>query len=336
MPRLTAIERERAVGMVQQGASHVDVARRLGCARITITRLMQRLRQTGQTSDRPRSGRPPVTTPREDRYIRVLHLRNRTVTATSTAATALGHRISRQTVYRRLRQYGIRPRHPYRGPLLTPRHRNNRLIWARRVRRWQRRDWARVMFSDESRFLIFRNDGRQLVYRRFGERLAPNCVQQVWLFGGGGLMVWGGICGDVKTRLVVIRGNLNAQRYRDDILRPVVVPFLQQQPRGLIFQHDNARPHTARLTQNFLANANVQVLPWPACSPDMNPIEHLWDHLDRQIRRRRVPPVNVQDLERRLLEEWQRITPNVIRRLTSSVRRRVLACIDAHGGHTRY
>ena len=58
--------------------------------------------------------------------------------------------------------------------------------------------------------------------------------------------------------------------------------------------------------------------------------------IKRQIRRRRVPSVNVQDLERRLLEEWQRITPNVIRRLTSSVRRRVLACIDAHGAHTRY
>lgn len=122
----------------------------LRCARITITRLMQRLRQTGQTSDKPRIGRPRVTTPREDRYIRVLHLRNRTLTATSTATTALGHRISRQTVYRRLRQYGIRPRHPYRGPYLTPRHKNGRLIWARRVRRWQRRDWARVLFSDES------------------------------------------------------------------------------------------------------------------------------------------------------------------------------------------
>lgn len=335
MPRLTGIERERAVGMIDQGASHVDVARRFGCARITITRLMQRLRQTGQTSDRPRSGRPRVTTPREDRYIRVLHLRNRTVTATSTAATALGHRISRQTVYRRLRQYGIRPRHPYRGPFLTPRHRHDRLMWARRVLRWQRWNWARVLFSDESKFLLFRNDRRQMVYRRVGERLMPDCVHQVRPFGGGGVMVWGGICGDMKTRLVIIRGNLNAQRYRDEVLRPVVVPFLQQNPRT-VFQHDNARPHTARLTQDFLDNANVQVLTWPACSPDLNPIEHLWDHLDRRIRSRRVPPVNAQDLERCLREEWQLITPNVIRRLTSSVRRRVRACIDAHGGHTRY
>lgn len=336
MPRLTAIERERAVGMVQQGASHADVARRFNCARITVTRLMQRLRQTDRTTDRPRSGRPPVTTPAEDRHIRVLHLRNRSITATSTAATSLGHRISRQTVYRRLRQHGIRARHPFRGPFLTRQQRINRLIWARRVRRWQQRDWAQVLFSDESRFSLFRNDGRQRVYRRVGERLAPNCVHQVTPFGGGGIMVWGGICGDLKTRLVVIRGNLNAQRYCDEILQPVVVPFLPQQPRGIIFQHDNARPHTARLTQNFLNNANIQVLPWPACSPDMNPIEHLWDHLDRQIRSRPVPPVNLQHLEQCLLDEWQRITPNVIRRLTTSVRRRVVACIDAQGGHTRY
>lgn len=189
MPRLSDIERERAVGMVQQGPSHADVARRLNCTRITVTRLMQRLRQTGRTTDRPRSGIPRVTTPDEDRHIRVLHLRNRFVTATSTAATAHGHRISRQTVYRRLRQHGIRARHPYRGPFLTLQHQINRLIWARRVRRWQQRDWARVLFSDESRFCIFRIDGRQHVYRRVGERLAPNCVHQVGPFGGGGLIM---------------------------------------------------------------------------------------------------------------------------------------------------
>jgi transposase-like protein len=82
--------RDRAVGMVQQGASHADVARRLNCTRITVT-MLQRIRQTGRTTDRPRSGRPRVTTPAEDRHIRVLHLRKRYVTATSTAATALEH-----------------------------------------------------------------------------------------------------------------------------------------------------------------------------------------------------------------------------------------------------
>ena len=63
-------------------------------------------------------------------------------------------------------------------------------------------------------------------------------------------MVWGGIMGGRKTELIVIRGNLNAQRYIDVVLRPVVVPFLQQHPG--ILMHDNARPHTALVTRNFL------------------------------------------------------------------------------------
>ena len=336
MPRLSQIERERAVGMAQQGATNAAIARTFGCTRATVVRLLQRLGQTGSTKDRSRSGRPRVTTPAEDRHIRVIHLRNRFVTATSTAATALGHPISRHTVYRRLRQHGIRARRPYRGPYLTPANQRRRLTWARQVRRWQRRDWSRVLFTDESRFSLYRNDGRDRVYRRAGERLAPNCIQQVRAFGGGSVMVWGGICGDLKTRLVTVRGNLNARRYRDEILQPVVVPFIQQHQGRFVYQHDNARPHTARLTQDFLNRSNIVVLPWPACSPDMNPIEHLWHHLDRQIRRQAVPPVTLQQLEQCIHDEWQRITPAVIRRLTSSMRRRVMACINAHGGHTRY
>lgn len=336
MARLTREERERALGMAEMGATQVQIARRFGCTPLTVSRLLQRFRQTGGTADRPRSGRPRVTTPMEDRHIRTIHLRNRFVTATSTAATALGHHISQRTVLRRLRAAGIRAYRPFRGMALTARHRLDRLRWARRVRLWQVREWQRVLFTDESRFKLFRNDGRERVYRRQGERLAPACIREVQPFGGGGVMVWGGICGEQKTDLVIVQGNLNAVQYRDQVLQPVVLPFLRNQPQGIVFQHDNARPHTARLTVNFLNRHIVHVLPWPACSPDMNPIEHLWDHLDRQIRRRQQPPANRNELEQALRQEWQRIPPYVIRRLTSSMRRRITACIEARGGHTRY
>lgn len=322
--------------MRDMGASQAHIARTFGCTPATISRLFTRYRNTGRTQDRPRSGRPRVTTPIEDRYIRTIHVRNRFVTATSTAATALGHRISRRTVTRRLRLAGIRAYRPFRGMVLTLRHRQNRQRWARQVYRWQVRNWRRVLFSDESRFTLYKSDGRERVYRRRGERLARPCIREVHPFGGGGVMVWGGICGDQKTRLVVVQGNLNARGYIGQILQPVVVPFLQNQPRGVLLQHDNARPHTARETRYFLQQNNVDVLPWPACSPDMNPIEHLWDHLDRKIRGRQQVPQNRQQLQQALREEWNRIPNDVIRRLTTSMRRRVRACIDAAGGHTRY
>ncbi|GFW01914.1 DDE_3 domain-containing protein [Trichonephila clavipes] len=77
-----------------------------------------------------------------------------------------------------------------------------------------------------------------------------------------------------------MHGTLTGQRYVDDILRPHVGPFLNGLPCA-IFQQDNARPHTARVAQDFLRH--FQTLPWPARSPDLAPVEHVWDQLKRQM-----------------------------------------------------
>ena len=105
-----------------------------------------------------------------------------------------------------------------------------------------------------------------------------------------------------------------------------------------IFQHDNARPHTVRHTQNILRIHNVNVLQcqqWPARSPDLAPIEHLWDHLGCQVREHHDVN-NIRDLEHALQAEWVRIPLQVIRKLICSMRRRCLAVLAANGGHTRY
>ncbi len=78
-----------------------------------------------------------------------------------------------------------------------------------------------------------------------------------------------------------IDGILNGQRYHDEILMPIVVPFIHD--HHLMLQHDNARPHVARIYTQFLEAENSPVLAWPAYSPDMSPIEHVWDALDRRI-----------------------------------------------------
>ena len=88
-------------------------------------------------------------------------------------------------------------------------------------------------------------------------------------------MVWGSVSQHHWTGLDVIARNLNAVRYREDILLPHVVPFLQAHP-DMTLQHDNATNHTARCVRDFLQDRNVSVLPGPAKSPDLNPIEHVW------------------------------------------------------------
>ncbi len=108
-----------------------------------------------------------------------------------------------------------------------------------------------------------------------------NVVDRV-AHGGGVVMVWTGVCYGQRTQVLFIDGILNEQRYRDEILRPIVVPFIHD--HHLKLQHDNARPHVARICTQFLEAENIPVLAWPAYSPDMSPIEHVWDALDRRIR----------------------------------------------------
>ena len=80
-------------------------------------------------------------------------------------------------------------------------------------------------------------------------------------FGGGSLMVSGGIMSGQKTDMAAMQGNLNARRYIDDVLRPHIITFLHNQGPGITFQHDSVRPNTALVIRQFLAQNNVDVLP---------------------------------------------------------------------------
>ena len=101
----------------------------------------------------------------------------------------------------------------------------------------------------------------------------------------------GAINAGFRSNLIILDGTLTARRYIDGILNPVLLPLLrrQRQNQNLIFQQDNACPHSARVTQDFLRQNGVNVVDWPAVSPDMNPISHMWDELGRRVRERPNP-----------------------------------------------
>ncbi|GFV18704.1 transposable element Tcb2 transposase [Trichonephila clavipes] len=106
-------------------------------------------------------------------------------------------------------------------------------------------------------------------------------------------------------------------------------PFLNALP-GAIFQQDNARPHKARVVQDFLCH--LQTLPWPARSPDLSPVEFMWDQLKRQI-----PSCHsVHDLELAVQDLWAHLPQDNIRCLINSMSDHVAVCIAAGGGPTRY
>ena len=181
MVRLSQLDWGRAIALILQGRSQRDVEQQFGVHESTISHLVQRLRATSRLTDRPRSGCPRITTQRQDRRIRLVHLRSRLRMATETAREIIGthgHRVCPRTVRNRLREFNLGPRHPYVGPNLTPRRRQRHMQWLRAhaPNRFRLADWRRVMFSDESRFSLQRSDRRQRVYGLFGERYSDDCV----------------------------------------------------------------------------------------------------------------------------------------------------------------
>ncbi|GFV67234.1 transposable element Tcb2 transposase [Trichonephila clavipes] len=236
---------------------------------------------------------PTKTTRREDQRIIRQALVDPTVTR-STIQTDVGVAIVPQTISRHLAKANLKSKHPFRALPLTPEHRQLRLQWCQARSMWNITDWQKVGFSDESRFVL----GKMITVYGCGGALVsgtmpPHCSTSHCPHSWcNGL---GAIADDSRSTLTVMCGTLTGQLYVDDILRP----------------------HT---------------LPWPARSPYLSPVEHVWDQLKRQM-----PSCHsVHDLELAVQDLWSHLPQDNIRCLINSMPDRVAACIAAGGGPTLY
>ena len=110
---------------------------------------------------------------------------------------------------------------------------------------------------------------------KISEQYIDSYVIEINRQGVGSVMIWGGISFNTKTQCVQIRGNLNAARYQDEILNPVCIPHIRYN-RSMTLMHYGAPAHTARATRALLQASRINILLWPSCSSDLNPIEHIW------------------------------------------------------------
>lgn len=334
----TTIEKRSAIiTLIKEGKSQREVASQLKISKGCVQRAIERHAQTGLLEDKPRSGRPRSTTKQEDLLIVTTSKRNRRKTAPeirSEINITRNKPLSLTTVKRRLRDAGLFGRVAVRKPLLRPQNKVKRLEWAKRHRDWTEEDFSRVLWSDESKFEVFGTKRRVFVRRSAEQKMLPDCMVPTVKHGGGSVMVWGCFSSSGVGDLTRVSGKMNKEAYKKILEENALISGLRLIGEGFVFQQDNDPKHTSRLCQDYLKQREdeeiLQVMTWPPQSPDINPIELLWEELDRRVRDQ--CPSSESALWNTLQGCWNNIPHETIQKLVARLPRIVKKVIECKGG----
>ena len=305
-----------------------SIARLLHKDHSTIRGILRR-RQDGTLHKRDfQRGRPRKTTRRQDERLLLAVKRNRHVSLVEHTRT-LAFPVSRWTIRRRLLEKKVRV-HVALQDVLNQVQKRNRVQWCRRYIDY---DFSNVIFSDECIFQLrrARTCGQVRVYRRRGERLKAASIFSVpYVERQGTLCIWGCLSASGFGCLRILSGTMNSEKYCDT-LESYLLPSVDIlcPDNSFVFMQDNATIHTANRTTEWLAEHEIEVLPWPPYSPDLNPMENVWGLLKRQLKTKL--PTSPESLADNISELWNSYTNDYAAHLCDSLRRRIRRVVQRNG-----
>jgi transposase len=333
---LNETQRAQIVILCKEGQSERQISEKLSVSKTAVHQAIMKFKKSGLYCDQKRSGRPRKTTMRDDHLIRRIAVRSPMSSCKKIRSALLqkGTDVHRSTVSRRLtKEFGLKSHKPARKPLLTKTMKAKRLAFAKKYEHWDGHQWGEVLFTDESSIQQFgtrKCNVRRPIGTRFEERYTQATMKHP-----PSVMVWGAMSAKGTAGLFFLpKGTtMNGARYIEVLKEKLQLHMTVHNCN--IFMQDGAPCHRSKIVQDYLKQEKIATLDWPGNSPDLNPIENLWNFLKDKVADRQ--PSNVKDLEKAIKDVWVRdISAEYCKGLVDSMPKRLLAVLDARGGHTKY
>jgi transposase len=318
------------------------IAKVINISKATVQVVIERIRKTGTPVPKPRPGRSKKLDERDLRSLKTIMRSNPFASYNHVNSLLKDHQINicRDTLIHYVKDLGFGSYFAAHKPRLSEENKKRRLRWAKERVNWSLDDWRRVVWSDESRFTVEGYYGGARVLRMVGERYEERHITPTTKWGKGSVMVWSCFWAGGFGPFVFVDGSVDQYAYVN-VLSEKFLPWFQKlsedEDTDFIFQEDGATCHTSSYTTRWKDTNEIRRFDyWPAQSPDLNPIEHLWSCLEHRIREKRPSLTNVDELKVALKEAWGEIHVDLAARLVGSMNGRCQAVIDAKGGPTKY
>ena len=335
--RIDKVQRATIIALRNANLCVEEIATQTGSSRATIFRVLKSLKQPN-VKHLKKMGRPSKTTEEIDKFIVDTVEENRKLVPKLVQKAVLAKynvRISLTGIRFRLRLAGLYGRVCVRKPFLSTINKLKRLLWAFHHRHWSVAQWKKVLWSDEKKFELFNTKRRQHCRRREGEALRDDTIQPTVKHGGGSCMFWGCFGGPEVGNIYQVEGIMKKEQYHSILVRHAVPSGNRIFGGAWTFQQDNDPKHTSHICKDYLQkkalDGQFNVMEWPPQSPDLSPIELLWDEVDRQVQEKK--PTSVESLVRLVKQTWTEISPVVLEKLLNRMPLICQAVIDAQGGY---